>query len=41
MDQSTEEITPLPGLRIWTDDYNSLLPLLRYKEFDWTRGTDD
>jgi hypothetical protein len=26
---SAETITPHPGLRLWTDDYSSLLPLLR------------
>ena len=26
---SAETITPRPGLRLWTDDYSSLLPLLR------------
>jgi spermidine synthase len=29
-------IAPIPGLRLWTDDYSSLLPLLRL-EPNWTR----
>jgi spermidine synthase len=27
----TEDIAPPPGLRRWTDDYNSLLPILRVR----------
>lgn len=30
--EASEDITPDPGLRLWTDDYNSLLPLLRWVE---------
>jgi len=30
VDEATSEITAKPGLRLWTDDYNSLLPLLKY-----------
>jgi spermidine synthase len=33
-------ITPLPGLRLWTDDYNSLLPLLKRKKFKWSKDED-
>jgi spermidine synthase len=29
---STSEITSKPGLRLWTDDYNSLLPILKWVE---------
>ncbi len=29
VDEATEEIKPKPRLRLWTDDYNSLLPLLK------------
>jgi hypothetical protein len=28
---STSEIDTIKGLRLWTDDYNSLLPLLRWR----------
>jgi len=28
-DKGREEITVPRGLRVWTDDYNSLLPILR------------
>jgi hypothetical protein len=31
-------ITPVPGLRLWTDDYNSLLPLLKPQNFEWSKG---
>jgi hypothetical protein len=31
----TSQIDTIKGLRLWTDDYNSLLPLLRW------RGRDD
>jgi hypothetical protein len=31
----TSPIDTIKGLRLWTDDYNSLLPLLRW------RGRDD
>jgi len=34
VDAVTEEISPLPGLRLWTDDYNSLLPLLKYDKLN-------
>lgn len=30
-------IPPLPGLRLWTDDYNSLLPLLKHQNFKWSK----
>lgn len=33
-------ITPLPGLRLWTDDYNSLLPLLKHQKFEWSKDED-
>lgn len=33
-------ISPLPGLRLWTDDYNSLLPLLKRKTFKWSKDED-
>ena len=36
-----EPVTPLPGLRLWTDDYNSLLPLLKGKKFKWSKDGDD
>ena len=26
---STEEITPIPGLRLWTDDFNNLVQILK------------
>jgi spermidine synthase len=29
-------IKALPALRLWTDDYNSLLPLLKSKKFKWS-----
>jgi SAM-dependent methyltransferase len=35
-----EQITPLPGLRLWTDDYNSLLPLLKHQKFEWSKDED-
>lgn len=35
-----EQITPLPGLRLWTDDYNSLLPLLKHQKFEWSKDQD-
>ena len=35
------QITPLPGLRLWTDDYNSLLPLLKRQKFEWSKDEDD
>lgn len=34
-------ITPVPGLRLWTDDYNSLLPLLKRHKFKWSKEDDD
>jgi spermidine synthase len=34
-------IAPLPGLRLWTDDYNSLLPLLKRHKFKWSKEDDD
>jgi spermidine synthase len=34
------QITPIPGLRLWTDDYNSLLPLLKRQKFEWSNGVD-
>jgi spermidine synthase len=30
--EASETIEPKPGLRLWTDDYNSLLPILRWVE---------
>jgi hypothetical protein len=35
-----EQIIPLPGLRLWTDDYNSLLPLLKHQKFEWSKDED-
>jgi len=35
--RSGKQINPLPGLRLWTDDYNSLLPLLKPQKFKWSR----
>src|SRR6185312_9405322 len=32
-----KQIDPLPGLRLWTDDYNSLLPLLKHQNFKWSK----
>jgi spermidine synthase len=32
LQDSTYEIASKPGLRLWTDDYNSLLPILRWVE---------
>ncbi|HEU5414463.1 MAG TPA: fused MFS/spermidine synthase [Candidatus Angelobacter sp.] len=34
------KIEPLPGLRLWTDDYNSLLPLLKHQKFEWSKDED-
>lgn len=28
---AAEPVSPVPGLRLWTDDYNSLLPILRFR----------
>ncbi len=36
VEDATYEIPALPGLRLWTDDYNSVLPLLR-----WRKPPDD
>ena len=33
-------IDPIPGLRLWTDDYNSLLPVLKPQKFKW-KDTDN
>lgn len=33
-------IAPLAGLRLWTDDYNSLLPLLKHQKFEWSKDED-
>ena len=33
-------IDAVPGLRLWTDDYNSLLPLLKHQKFKWSRSDD-
>jgi spermidine synthase len=30
-------INPVAGLRLWTDDYNSLLPLLKHQEFKFDK----
>ena len=30
-------IKAIPGLRLWTDDYNSLLPLLKKQEITWEK----
>jgi hypothetical protein len=35
-----KQITALPGLRLWTDDYNSLLPLLKHQKFEWSKDED-
>jgi spermidine synthase len=37
---AASDITPVPGLRLWTDDYNSLLPLLKRQKFEWSKGED-
>lgn len=34
---SGKQIDPLPGLPLWTDDYNSLLPLLKHQNFKWSK----
>jgi hypothetical protein len=34
------QVAPLPGLRLWTDDYNSLLPLLKHQKFEWSKDED-
>ena len=42
VDEVTQEITPIPGLRLWTDDYNSLLPLLSNDKSKWfSRSSDE
>jgi hypothetical protein len=30
-------VKPIAGLRLWTDDYNSLLPLLKHQEFKFEK----
>lgn len=30
-------VEPIAGLRLWTDDYNSLLPLLKHQEFKFEK----
>lgn len=35
-----KQIDSLPGLRLWTDDYNSLLPILKKKKFRWSKDDD-
>jgi len=30
-------VEPIAGLRLWTDDYNSLLPLLKHQEFKFDK----
>jgi spermidine synthase len=37
---AASKITPVPGLRLWSDDYNSLLPLLKPQKFEWSRSED-
>jgi spermidine synthase len=32
VEDSSDEIEPKPGLRLWTDDYNSVLPVLRWRK---------
>ncbi len=32
VEDATYEIPALPGLRLWTDDYNSVLPLLKWRK---------
>ena len=34
---AASDITPVSGLRLWTDDYNSLLPLLKRQKFEWSK----
>jgi spermidine synthase len=34
VDEASDSIPEQPGLRLWTDDYNSVLPLLKWKETD-------
>ncbi|HLY97953.1 MAG TPA: fused MFS/spermidine synthase [Candidatus Angelobacter sp.] len=36
----SEKIEPKPGLRLWTDDYNSLLPLLRHQKLAFWRPAE-
>ncbi|HEY7403734.1 MAG TPA: fused MFS/spermidine synthase [Candidatus Angelobacter sp.] len=31
IDEATDDIDPMPGLRLWTDDYSSLLPILKLR----------
>jgi SAM-dependent methyltransferase len=38
---ATQTIDPKPGLRPWTDDYNSLLPILRWVEPKSTDSSDE
>lgn len=41
VDEVTTEITPISGLRLWTDDYNSLLPLLSHDKSKWVTRSDE
>ncbi len=38
--KAVTDIPAIPGLRLWTDDYNSLLPLLKPQKFKW-KDTED
>jgi spermidine synthase len=35
-----KSIDRVPGLRLWTDDYSSLLPLLKPQKFSWSEEGD-
>jgi spermidine synthase len=37
---AASNITAISGLRLWTDDYNSLLPLLKPQKFEWAKDED-
>ena len=41
LDDNRMEITPIRGLRLWTDDYSSLQPLLRPLSDPWWKWRDD
>lgn len=39
--EAGKPISTMAGLRLWTDDYNSLLPLLKRHKFKWSKEEDD
>jgi spermidine synthase len=39
--KASTEIQAISGLRLWTDDYNSLLPLLKPQKFKWKDAGND